>query len=209
MPESLNEFEVWKSVIARLKDRRSTPAAAARIATDAIEPALTAKQASSIRSIDFEADVEPLRTWFSTLLRTDPPPSDVDAFYFGLFTQSFGLIKKSTAPAMYIGGSNCFDPDDQFSEWACDPVWFPDHRYPRVQGFRRLARTLPSKGLLADIVADAFVFALAEDLVSQTDRALVLGDRPWRAVGSGYDSGDAYIVGYITQDGFLPDGPPA
>lgn len=209
MTQPFDEYDAWRNVVLRLRTERPGPAEAARIAAEAIAPALSARQLSDLQAIDFGAEIEDLRLWFRALLITDPPDPDIDAFYFGLFTECVGIMKKTDVPAMYVGASDRFDPADSYCEWACDMVWLPAARYPRVKAFRKLASILTKPGILADIVADAFVFALAEHLATNIEQKLLLGNRPWRAVGSGYDSGDAYIVGYITQDGFSTDGPPA
>ena len=209
MAQPLDEYEVWKQVIERLRAERPDPATVAGIAVEAITPALTAKQADRVRGIDFAVDIQGLRDWFRTLLKTEPPDENIDAFYFGLYDAAIGVLKNKEAPAMYVGGSDRFDPEDRYCEWACDPRWFPKRRYPGVRAFRELAAALPPTGLLRAIVADAFVFALAQDLTTHTDPDLLLGNRPWRAVASGYDSGDAYLVGYITRSGFTTSQPSA
>lgn len=207
MDQKFNEFEVWKQVIDRLRSERPHPAEAAQFAIESIAPVLTTNQIDTLQSLDFHEEVKHIREWFARLLVSEPPGESVDAFYFGLFTERVGLLKKTDAPAMYAGGSDCFDPKNSYCEWACDPIWFPKRRYPRVNAFRRLATILPQADLLTSIVADAFVFSLAQDLTSSTEPALVLGQRPWRAIGSGYDSGDAHLVGYITNSGFVTQHP--
>lgn len=209
MSETFDEYEVWNAVIARVRAERPTPAAAAHIAIDAMEPVLTRDQSSALRAIDFGINIDALRSWFETLLRREPPDNEVVALYFGIFTRVFGFLRRSSAPAMYVCGCDRFDPSDRYCEWACGPVWFPEHRYPSVPSLRRLGKALPPKGLLQGMIANAVVFALAKDLVTHADRSVLLGNRPWLAVACGYDGGDAYIVGYVTQSGFLIDGPPA
>ena len=209
MSEAFDEYEVWNAVIARVRAERPTPAAAAQIAIDAIAPVLTQDQSSAVRAIDFGSNIDALRSWFRTLLQREPPDDDVIALYFGIFDRVIGVFRRRTAPEMYVCGSIHFDAADTYGGWASGPVWFPKHRYPSIPSLRQLGKALPPEGLLQGIIANAVVFAMAEDLVTHADRSLLLGDRPWLAVGCGYDSGDAYIVGYITQDGFLIDGPPA
>ncbi len=191
----------------RLRAERPDPAGAAGLAMEAIVPALTPKQADALRAIDFAAETKGLRQWFRALLRSEPPGEQINAFYFGIFDQVVGLLKNKDAPAMYVGGSNCFDPADEFGEWACDMAYLPRLRYPRVRAFRQLASVVPPEDDFRSIVADAFVFSLAQDLTTHTESSLVLGNHPWRAVGSGYDAGDAHLVGYITQAGFVTQHP--
>lgn len=209
MTHTFDEYAAWNQVMERLRVERPAPARAAALAAEALAAALTPKQNAALRAIDFAAEIPDLRAWFRAVLKTQPPGDEIDAFYFGLFTEAVGVLKKSEAPAMYVGGTDRFDPDDEDCEWACDMAYLPRLRYPKVRAFRELASALPPKGVLQSTVADAFVFALAEDLATHTEPTLSLGQRRWRAIASGYDSGDAYLIGYITHNGFVTQPPDA
>ncbi len=137
--------------------------------------------------VDMQHDVDDVRRQVQGLLASEPPPSDLNAVYFGLFdaldsgdTETIGY---------YIAGVKAFDPDDGDS--LCDPAWWPEERYltshaldaikkvevsARARGVRDLRALLGYAGQLG-----------AALLVS---RFAVAGLFPSHRCVVGFDSGD-------------------
>ena len=101
---------------------------------------------------------------------------------------------------MYICGSNRFATDDE-GEWACDPAWFPRHRYFPRSFFQQLGKReglndLQTGFLLSQTFATAFAI-VAGPMLAQS----VLTDKHPVPIACGHDAGDIFILGYATPDG--------
>jgi hypothetical protein len=60
-----------------------------------------------------------------TVLGAEPPPKNVDAYYFGLFDAI--AEDGSETIGYYVSGVVGLDPEDGDS--LCDPAWWPEGRY--------------------------------------------------------------------------------
>src|SRR5947199_1396090 len=56
-----------------------------------------------LRHLDYEGDVAALRQWLERILTTEPPPSDVQAFWFGLYAAEDE--HEQPTYVLYISGS--------------------------------------------------------------------------------------------------------
>lgn len=73
---------------------------------------------------DYEAAEEELAAWMEDVLREDPPPPEIQAFFFGLFDAEDE--RGRTTFGLRLGGSSFFAPFDTTFSWAADPDWIPD-----------------------------------------------------------------------------------
>ena len=85
----------------------------------------TGESLRKLADLDIERDVDNVRRQIQELVSSEPPPSDLDAVYFGLFD---ALDDDAAEVAgYYLAGVKGFDPTDGDS--LCDPAWWPEGRY--------------------------------------------------------------------------------
>ena len=82
-----------------------------------------------LADVDMQRDVESVRQHIQKLVSSEPPPSDLNAVYFGLFDAVDG--DGAEVIGYYIAGVRGFDPEDGDS--LCDPAWWPEKRYLRSE----------------------------------------------------------------------------
>ncbi|HEY6094732.1 MAG TPA: hypothetical protein VIU93_07245, partial [Gallionellaceae bacterium] len=97
-----------------------------------------------IRALPFEADLLRLDAWLTSVLVTESPPAAIDGLWFGLFEP----VRDDGEESMdiYICGSDHYDPDEDWHDWACNPVYWPARRYANSQvlhGIKAAARLKP------------------------------------------------------------------
>jgi hypothetical protein len=73
---------------------------------------------------DYEVAEEELAAWMEDLLREDPPPPEIQAFFFGLFDAEDE--RGRTTFGLRLGGSSFFAPFDRSFSWAAEPDWVPE-----------------------------------------------------------------------------------
>lgn len=78
-----------------------------------------------LRSVDVGDDIRRLRAQLAAVLKSEPPPSTLDAVFFGLFDTVD--LEGAERIGFYVAGVAAFDPNDGDS--LCDPAWWPDGRY--------------------------------------------------------------------------------
>ena len=158
----------------------------------------------SFAGLAFADDVDRLQSWLETLLSREPPGTEIDGLWFGLFNPIYDG-DHPTADLYAAGGH--YDPSDP--EWMCDLAWFPNGRYAQSQvlgDIYRLAYQDPDHGLGNDAefplclaYAGLAVRTLAER-IGETLR----GGATRRGLTVGFDSGDWLCVGTLTEAGFHP-----
>jgi hypothetical protein len=156
-----------------------------------------------IRTLDLDADVAHLGRWLRQVLLTEPPSSEIEAYWFGLFNPLEDGVESCD---LYVAGSDHFNPDDLSPEWAVNPSYFPGGRYAESRVLVDLHQGLA----LAD--ENAFDFgdytlclgyaclAVAE-ICAAVGPTILLGPRTSRAVAVGFDSGDLVLLGVLDSSG--------
>jgi hypothetical protein len=152
-----------------------------------------------IAKLDFEADVAAMAKWLEGVLQSEPPPSTVKAFWFGIFNPVYDGVTTSDT---YIARANEFDPDDESFDWACDPAYFPDDRYAHSQILHRIYQTVtgsPASLMGEYILCPAYTAFAVRDLAKRLDKQLWLGNSKERGLAVGFDSGDAIILESLSR----------
>jgi len=151
-----------------------------------------ASTVTKLREIDIEDDVASVSQQLNQLVRQDPPPDGIDAFWFGLFD----ALDEDGAECIgyYVAGFRGFDADDEDS--LCSPSWSPECGYlassvlaaikqAEIDAGRRGAESEQSCLGYAGLLGAAL-------LVSRFGAAALAGAR---SVVVGFDSGDHVVVG--------------
>lgn len=149
---------------------------------------------SKIGELDFDSDVEELEKWLKDVLKKEPPPSSVKAFWFGIFNP---IYDGDTVSDTYIAGASEFDPDDENFEWACGPDYFPDGRYAHSQILSEIYKAIdgsPASAIGEYILCLAYTAFAVRELAKRVDKKLWLGKSKHRGLAVGFDSGDGVLL---------------
>lgn len=141
-----------------------------------------------LKEIDVCEDVARVRRQIEKLLRSDPPPAEIDAFYFGLFDAAGDDGEESVG--YYLAGVEGFDPADGDS--LCDPRWWPDGRYlsSRALAAVKLAELAAASSEDRELLGYAGMLGMAIFVSKFAATAL---PRP-AAILVGFDSGDFVTI---------------
>ena len=152
-----------------------------------------------VRAIDWTGSLVESQIWFTGLLGASPPPPSITGFWFGIFNP---IRTDEPLSDFYVLGSAKY-PEE---EWFFEQDWRPEARYATSQAqaeiYRRGLAGGAEVGSIADYVLTfAHAAATVNDLVSTTDRGLLLGGSAVKGIAVGHDSGDALFLGEVTAQG--------
>jgi len=147
-----------------------------------------------IGELDFDSDVAELEKWVTGVLKKEPPPSSVKAFWFGIFNP---VYDGETSCDTYIAGASAFDPDDESFEWACNPDYFPDGRYAHSTILEEIYQTVngsPASAMGEYVLCLAYTAFAVRELARRVDKTMWLGKSKERGLAVGFDSGDGLLL---------------
>lgn len=201
--EEVNYFDIQARVMqAIINDRPDFPEVLEMI-IQAYGDAIPGGIAELMRAIEYKSTYNDLIEWLHDFFRTDPPPDDILAIYFGLAD----FLPNEGSPVeyvqFYLDGSPSFDPDDG-GEWACECSWTygSNLRYPVCSTYVDLAKNCNDLGnQLTFTVSQAFTACVAIQLVSVFVEHLNFHDHDRYPIAVGHDAGDLYLLGYATPSG--------
>lgn len=154
-----------------------------------------------LRKLDFDADQHRLTEWLTKLLVAEPPPDDINGFWFGLFNPCDEDGEPSCQT--YLGGSAGFDPDSDSNEWVCNLSCFPDGRYANSQVLPEIYRLVNSieeddvSYLGEAFLCHGFLSIIVSNWCHGLTRLQLLGNANIRAIVMGHDSGDFYRMAVL------------
>ncbi len=78
-----------------------------------------------LTQVAIDSDVANVASQLDALVANEPPSSDIDTFWFGLFDALNDAGDETIG--YYVAGVSGFDPKDH--DTLCDPAWWPEGRY--------------------------------------------------------------------------------
>src|SRR5580704_7436872 len=138
MIDSAEDVGILRALLASSTDAT----AAMREALDFCKSKYGVQDVERLYELPFEKETDELKEWVQTVLRSEPPPDSIEAYYFGLF-DSVGN-DRAVVPCLYISGSEVFDENERSQDWACAPAYFPKRRYVTSEVLTALERTARS-----------------------------------------------------------------
>jgi hypothetical protein len=154
-----------------------------------------------LRKLDFEEDARGLSKWLKRVLRSEPPPTDINGLWFGLYNPVLGDGEPSCQ--MYVSGSSAFEPDSVSNEWVCQLSWSPKGRYSASQVLTELYRPVEAITknqvcyLGEPFLCHGYIALVVSSWCHGPMRATLLGNAPFRAIVFGHDSGDFYRLAVL------------
>lgn len=163
----------------------------------------------TLEGLDVGDDLAYREIWFKMLLRTEPPPESVRAFWFGIFDRS-GEKKGESLATLYACGSERYELENRYDfDWAVNPKWFPERRYASsdiLDAISREANRMKS-GELREALSYFLTLGYASLLVRFTVGAISKAKAPYlsrtkRPLAVGFDSGDGVFIGVVSHSGW-------
>ena len=163
-----------------------------------------------LRRLDYTGEGLALRQWLESVLREEPPGSDVRAYWFGIFNP---VIGEQASCAFYISGpTENYTPQTQ--NWACwtNETYLPEHRYahsPVLASLYQASQEVVGAGLLGEyVLCLGYVCLTVAELIRSLEPHLFLGSTKQRSVVVGFDDGDDLLLGTIGSNGLFLAAPP-
>jgi hypothetical protein len=84
---------------------------------------------------NWDQTLQEFQLWFDTIIRSSPPPSNLQAI-------KIGLCIINDEYHVYISGYTHYDPYE--SGWECNDDWLPDNRFIQISNFSGMKNLLKS-----------------------------------------------------------------
>ena len=205
----MEHYELMKAWVQSVDVSSISTREQLRLVRDRSESTSPGKVSELIDGFDFDAEEAQLETWFRSLIQREPPLDKrgglTDLFrrqplaglWFGIFDTSEGPDDHRIYPAFYVAGSEIIDPEDGDCEWAVSPEWWPNGRYADSAFLKRLVDADSEvQELISGVYVACVACRLCRLLINELGRY-----SEWLAIGSGHDSGDAYLLAWIDREG--------
>jgi len=167
----------------------------------------------TVGNLDLKKDVAHIERWFTTLLRQEPPPRDINGLWFGISDPFVDREGDAIGYELYLCGSNEFDATDLDDRWASFPGYEPAGAFAGSDVFHvlgqidveprrfRLRGNSPAFPFVASFLPLLYACLLANWLVGRRPK-LVLGRAVSRGIACGHDEGDAIRLGIVDSSGY-------
>jgi hypothetical protein len=147
-----------------------------------------------INDIDFHKIQSDFIQWVRIPLIKTPPKLNINSFYFGLFKSSDPQISENNkeVTVIYITGSSVSPADDE--DWAVDAEYSPSSKYCVLSSYLKIDNELNNYNHTSDIEQILFNGITNLILVNSMDTLKKLINKDKINVGSGFDSGDCFMI---------------
>ncbi len=157
-----------------------------------------------LEELDIGTDLQALRTWLLTVLRVEPPSSNIASLWFGLYIPERDNERQGYD--LYVAGTDSFDPVDTTGDWLGDPSYWPKHRYAHSRVLRALSAlkvdvATPTTSIARYILPLAYACLSVRETIQSIEPALLCGNRLSRGLVVGFDEGDYIVLGTIDMGG--------
>jgi len=149
--------------------------------------------------LDYENDARQWTKWLTDLLESEPPPAEINGFYFGLFNP---IRRDGTATScLYLGGSTRFDNTD----WSSGLEYCPEsrHMFSSILSAIYRAVNAAEEGISAQgefTLCLGYASLLVASWCHGTTRTALLGESTLRGVAVGFDAGDLMQIDVLTKE---------
>lgn len=134
------------------------------------------------------------REWLNQLIISQPPPDDIVAVYFGLFSTEEGL-------QIYAAGSKIWRENDP--DWACRSDWRPEGRVLMPELFREIAKVYSEFNFAGYYISLAYTVLMILDFARESMISLLDDKRKSMYVACGFDDGELFNLGVLLERGVV------
>jgi hypothetical protein len=137
------------------------------------------------------------RDWLNQIIISQPPPEDLAAVYFGLFSTEEGLH-------IYASGSKIWREDDP--DWACRSDWRPEGRVLMPELFREITKVYSEYNDAGCYISLAYTVLMILDFARESMVSLLDDKRRSMYIACGFDDGELFNLGVILEGGVISIG---
>lgn len=149
-----------------------------------------------LQKLDFYAIQMEFLDWVKEALLESPPPKNIVALYFGLFTSSDPQFaaKDENLIVLYVIGST-ISPEQSPIDWAVDSKYFPPNRYCVLSAYSIINQELSKYHNTSGLEQILFNGITNLILINSMDILSSKIKNNSYDIGSGFDSGPCFIIG--------------
>lgn len=194
-------IEYIESILSQMPDFDESK----KLLIDGLKKFMPDYSPNSLKSIDFDRTLIEFENWLVQTITNDPIPSSVKSIWLGLHDNSKDETAGSPEIQLQLIGSK-FLPENKPNDWFKNDLWDASGKNSEIKAFKTISNTIKNYLELQPIIMNYLMMLLAIILI-QNGFDLIKHEfliyQNSIVVGCGFDDGDKYIVGAITEDGFI------
>ncbi len=160
---------------------------------------------TSLKSVDFDRTLIEFENWLVLTITNDPIPSSVKSIWLGLNDNSKDETGGSPEIQLQLHGSK-FLPESKPNDWFKNDLWDATGKNSEIKALKTVSNTIKNFQELQPLITN-FLMVLLSIILVQNGFDLIKHEfliyQKKIVIGCGFENGDRYIVGYLTEDGIV------
>jgi len=160
---------------------------------------------TSLKSVDFDRTLIEFENWLVLTITNDPIPSSVKSIWLGLNDNSKDETGGSPEIQLQLHGSK-FLPENKPNDWFKNDLWDATGKNSEIKALKTVSNTIKNFQELQPLIMN-FLMVLLSIILVQNGFDLIKHEfliyQKKIVIGCGFENGDRYIVGYLTEDGIV------
>ena len=149
-----------------------------------------------ITDSELEKLINEFNSFTKKVLKENELPKDIKGLYFGIFTS---IDNNTEYITIYLSGSRT-SPIEDSEDWNVEPIYFPK-MYMIPSYFEKIKSSNSElNGVLEVLIYNGILNLIILENI-ETYKELIFKSSNEIYIGCGFDSGDTYILGKLTEQG--------
>lgn len=176
-----------------------------KLLIDGIKKFMPDYNPNSLKSVDFDRTLIEFENWLVQTITNDPIPSSVKSIWLGLNDNSKDETGGAPEIQLQLIGSK-FLPENKPNDWFKNDLWDATGKNSEIKALKTISNTIKNYQELQPIIFNYLMIFLSVILI-QNGFDLIKHEfliyQKKIIIGCGFENGDKYIVGALTEDGVV------
>jgi len=177
-----------------------------KLLIDGIKKFMPEYNPTSLKSIDFDRTLIEFENWLVQTITNDPIPSSVKSIWIGLNDNSKDETVSLPEIQLQIVGSK-FLPDNKPDDWFKNDLWDATGKNSEIKAYKTISNTIKNYLDLQPLILNYLMMTLTV-ILAQNGFDIIKHEfliyQKSLVVGCGFENGERYIIGKLTEDGIEP-----
>lgn len=199
------EKEKFKEYISQIIVKKPDFDDSKKLLIDGIKKFMPDYSPNSLKSVDFDRTLIEFENWLVQTITNDPIPSSVKSLWLGLNDNSKDDSGGPPEIQLQLIGSK-FLPENKPNDWFKSDLWDASGKNSEIKAYKTISNTIKNYQELQPLILNYLMICLTIILIQNgfdlIKHEFLIYQRSL-IIGCGFEAGDIYIVGNLTEDGMI------
>ena len=201
MEKSSNYIEYIQNLIKKKPDFDESK----KFLIDGLKRFIPEYNPTSFKSVDFDRTLIEFENWLVQTITNDPLPISVKSLWLGLTDNSKDDTGNTPDIQLQIRGSK-FLPTTKPNDWFNKDLWDASGKNSEIKAFKTISNSIKNYPVEAGLIQNYLMMILAVMLIQNGFDIIkheFLIYQKELTIGCGFENGERYVVGKLTEDGLV------